>query len=298
MLKLKNINIKNFVHGLIMGLCDLLPGISGSTIAFMMGIYDELISSLNQINFNFFKTLFSKNFQKAFEKINIKFLSALLLGMIFSIIFFSKIINYLLNNNLTNIALFGFFLGALISSIFIILKNLDRFNLKNLFFIIIAFLISYFITLISNLNFGLNFNIKLILCGFFAMCAMLLPGISGSFILLVLGVYKDIIFSLSHIFLFSSIKTIFFVSLGVGIASLIFPKIIFYFLKKYKDQMTSLIIGFLIASSTNLIPFEKKAFSNLNTIIIFQLLLFLIFLILGFLIFFIIKQKSIKKFKI
>lgn len=305
--KILRINfLQIFLKGSFMGFADMIPGISGSTIAMILGIYDQFLSSIKNIKFT---NLFKFKFKDFFLTKEIKFLSNLFLGIFFSFIFFSKILNFFLSNNISRSLLFSFFLGLVISSIFSLLREI-KFNIKNLLFLISGAALSLILMFLNNnyLDLTSNFYLKLIISGNLAIFAMLLPGISGSYVLLILGIYPLAINAIANIFEFENITILFFLSLGIFLGFLVYPRLILFLLKKYYFLVLSFLIGLMLGSIYGLWPFweykeiqfnnksflicDKFTFPNIISI---EFLFSLVFIMLGCFIFNKIKQKAYKK---
>ena len=178
------------LKGMAMGAADVVPGVSGGTIAFISGIYEELITSINNINLSLVP-LFRKEGAKAvWNKINGNFLASLFLGIFISVLSLAKFLSWLLENE--PILLWSFFFGLVVASIFMVAKEITKWNLGSILVFIAGSVLAYFIT-----ELPVNNNVDslpfLFLSGALAICAMILPGISGAFILVLLGSYKTIL---------------------------------------------------------------------------------------------------------
>jgi putative membrane protein len=216
----------------------------------------------------------------------------LFFGIVFSLLFLSKAVYFLLNYNLSRICLYGFFSGATIASLFFLMKSIKKHNFFSAIYFIAGLTISISFMFFKKTSLFASSDLMLIIAGFFAMIAMLLPGISGSFVFLVLGVYPKIIGALSSIYLVSSVKTLFFVFLGILTAVLTFPKIIFYALEKNYNLAISFLVGLMLGSITSLWPFAKGHMPSWFSL---DLLSFALFLLLSFLLFFKLKQNFEEK---
>jgi len=245
-----------------MGFADMIPGISGGTIALILGIYHQFLSSFKNINF---KALSKLNLKEFFSS-DIKFLINLFLGIAFSFLCFSRILNFLISHEFSRTMLFSFFGGLVSASIFFLLKEI-QFTFTRIIFLLfggmLAFLLAYFGN--NNLDISFDLPIKLIISGILATFAMLLPGISGSFVLLLLGVYPFIINALANVHSFDNIKILFFLSVGIGIGFLIFPRMILFLLNRFYFPVLTSLIGLMIGSLYILWPFwsyKKVVFMN------------------------------------
>ena len=249
---MNNFKWTNILKGFGMGTSDLIPGVSGGTIALLLGIYDDFISSVSG--------LFSKRFWPSF-----KFLLPILLGMGLAIALLSNLFNYLLSYH--EIPTMFFFTGLIIGIIPYLLKTSNfkqTFKTKHYLMILIGIIILVIITLLNNgdkhsgetltLSFGLI--IKYFIAGMFASSAMLLPGISGSFMLLVFGAYGTVMFSISELvnLNFTALPILIIVGLGILTGFMLSSRMIQYFLHHHTTMTVALIIGFVIGSIYAVFP--------------------------------------------
>lgn len=249
---MNNFKWTNILKGFGMGTSDLIPGVSGGTIALLLGIYDDFISSVSG--------LFSKRFWPSF-----KFLLPILLGMGLAIALLSNLFNYLLSYH--EIPTMFFFTGLIIGIIPYLLKTSNfkqTFKTKHYLMILIGIIILVIITLLNNgdkhsgetltLSFGLI--IKYFIAGMFASSAMLLPGISGSFMLLVFGAYGTVMFSISELVKlnFTTLPILIIVGLGILTGFMLSSRMIQYFLHHHTTMTFALIIGFIIGSIYAVFP--------------------------------------------
>ena len=250
-----NNRFKLFFKGMLMGVAEIIPGVSGGTIAFITGIYEELIESIKSINSNGIKLLLSLQFKKFWNHINGQFLMTLLFGMVFSILFLSRIIEFLLTDHPFKI--WGFFFGLIIASIFIIQKSIKnkKFNLL-VFFFVGLFLASYISLTAPSESSEESWFV--FLSGALAISAMILPGISGSFILVFISKYEFILNALNTFEL--SILGIFLAGCVVGL--LTFSRALSYLFRKFNDPIISLLMGFLAGSLIKIWPFYEVLDTN------------------------------------
>ena len=187
--------IKDYVviglKGMAMGAADVVPGVSGGTIAFISGIYEELLGSISNIKFSLFKTFKNEGFKAVWQKVNGSFLLALFVGIFISIISLAKAIKYLLENE--PILLWSFFFGLVLASIIYIAKQITKWNFIAVLVLILGAFLAFYITTLNPLVSESSSTLFLFLAGAIAICAMILPGISGAFILVLLGAYKPIL---------------------------------------------------------------------------------------------------------
>ena len=261
------LSIPLFLKGMAMGIADLIPGISGGTIAFITGIYQDLLESIKSISIKSILTIRKKGFINFFKYINGYLLLSVFLGIVTSIFTFSNLISYLMLNY--SIPFFSFFLGLIISSIYIILIDIKLLKISNILLLLTSILASYYI--ISMIKPIENDNVSylyIFLSGFFAITAMILPGISGSFILLILGSYDDVInlinnlrqaiFNLDLDLLYSSFSLFLFFLLGLICGLKTFSNLITYLIKKYKEKVMVSLGGFVLGSIPLLWPWKQE----------------------------------------
>ncbi len=252
------------LRGLGMGAADVVPGVSGGTIAFITGIYEEFLETISNLKFGLLKTWKSQGFKAMWTELNGNFLAAIFLGIIISILSLAKLLTYLLENH--PILLWSFFFGLIIASIWLVGKTVAKWNVKTILSLIIGTAVAFGITLISPSAESANL-FYIFICGSLAICAMILPGISGSFILLLLGAYTTILGSLTG--LMDALKDkawdIFvghFTIIGLFMAGCLFgliafSKVLNYAFKNFKDVTIALLTGFLIGSLNKIWPWKN-----------------------------------------
>ena len=235
--------------GLLMGVTELFPGISGGTIAFVAGIYDRLLSNISRLGPSALYKLFDLGFVSWWKEYDLAFMFALFGSMISAILIFANVIEYLLMEE--KVAIFSFFFGLIVFAIFLLFKKIERFSLKVAVLTVIGVVVGQ--TLISwplsNL-FGFN-PPSFFLAGMIATVAWILPGISGSLMLLILGVYPLVIRALTEIdFL------LMWLALG-GISGLyLFSTLIRALLLKFSQLTFAFLIGLILGSLSSLWPWQ------------------------------------------
>ncbi len=238
------------LKGMAMGAADVVPGVSGGTIAFISGIYEELITSINNINFSLVKTFLNEGFLVGWKKLNGGFLLALMIGIGISLLSLVKGILWLLENE--PILLWSFFFGLVLASILFIGKQITKWDIATVIVLMISAFIAYYITSLSALNTNDSWWF-LFLSGALAICAMILPGISGAFILLILGAYKPILDALDN----RDIKTIAIVGLGAIVGLLSFSRILKWLFKHYHNLTLATLTGFVLGSLNKIWPWKE-----------------------------------------
>ena len=238
-----------------MGIADLVPGISGGTIAFITGIYEDFIEALNNINLK----IFDGDLINQFTKKKFDFLLILISGILFSILSFSKLLTYLLTN--FNIELRSFFLGLILVSIIILYRSINQIRLlqiQYIFLMIFSILSSFMIFNLSSFEPKVTV-LYIFLCGVVCSLAMILPGISGAYILIILGTYEFLIDKISNLFLdIDSIKIVCIFGFGFIIGIIFFSKFIKYLLLNFKKSTFVAIIGLIIGSLPRVLPMESN----------------------------------------
>jgi putative membrane protein len=252
------------VKGIAMGAADVVPGVSGGTIALITGVYKELIDSIALINLNLLKILKKEGIVSAFKAINGPFLVALFSGIIVSVLSLAKLFHYLINH--FPVLVWAFFFGLIIASVWLVGKRVYKWNSSTIIALIAGTLISYAITIISPSN-GPDALWYLFISGMLAFIAMILPGISGSFILLLLGAYHLVLGKVSSLIdsvrdLDSALLLNNVIALGVfivgGVIGLLsFSRILKWMFDKYEARTLALLSGFLIGSLNKVWPWKQ-----------------------------------------
>lgn len=237
------------LKGIGMGAADVIPGVSGGTIAFLTGIYEELLGSIKSINTQAFKLLFTGRLGQFWKHINGNFLISLILGIGISFFSLAKLMQYLMANE--PIPLWSFFFGLIIASAILILKDIDLTKIKHLLALALGIAAGAAICLISPTETP-NDLWFIFLCGAIAICAMILPGISGSFILLLLGKYEYMLKALTDLNIVLILT--FVVGAAIGIVS--FSHFLTWLLKKYHVTTISALAGIMIGSLVKVWPWQ------------------------------------------
>ncbi len=237
------------LKGVAMGAADVVPGVSGGTIAFISGIYEELLDSIKSINFNSLKIIFSQGIGAFWKAINGWFFVSLLSGIGLSVFSLAKLIQYLLNNH--PIVVWSFFFGLIIASAWFVGKTVEKWNVFTILGLLLGTIFAYLITIITPTEANEAYWF-VFLSGAIAICAMILPGISGSFILVLLGMYKFVIQAVSD---FNLLIILVFGS-GALVGILGFSNILSWLLKKYKNQTIAVLAGFMIGSLNKVWPWK------------------------------------------
>jgi putative membrane protein len=260
------------LKGMAMGAADVVPGVSGGTIAFISGIYQELIDSINKVNFSCIATWKNEGFKVAWKQINGSFLLALILGIAISILSLAKLITYLLKNE--PIAVWSFFFGLVVASIVFIGKQISKYNATTIFALFLGTFISYFITIAEPTASPESYP-YLFLSGFIAIIAMILPGVSGAFILLLMGSYETVMNTINQFregllkvdfeLLWTAISKILVFGLGAILGLKLFSKILNWMFQKHKTTTLALLTGFMIGSLNKVWPWKEVLKTRINS---------------------------------
>lgn len=238
------------LKGMAMGAADVVPGVSGGTIAFISGIYEELISSINAIGPPLLKTLRKEGLRAVWKQVNGNFLLALFMGIFISLFSLAAAVSWLLENE--PVLLWAFFFGLVAASVFFVGKEIKRWNAGTVLIMVLGALTAYFITTLppsENVD-SLPF---LFLSGALAVCAMILPGISGAFILVLLGSYKTILDAVHS----RNIMVVLTVAVGAIVGLLSFARLLKWMFKNYHNLTLALLTGFIIGSLNKIWPWKR-----------------------------------------
>ncbi len=239
------------LKGMAMGAADVVPGVSGGTIAFISGIYEELLNSISSFNLSLFSVLKNEGFKKVWKMVNGRFLLALFIGICISVLSLAKLIENLLENH--PILIWSFFFGLVLASIIYIAKQIKLWNIKCYLYLIFGLIFAYYITTLNPVISQNSSPWFLFLAGMIAICAMILPGISGSFILVLLGAYKPILNAINTKDFFSVV--IFMAGAILGL--LTFSRVLKWLFSKYKNYTLALLIGFIAGSLNKIWPWKE-----------------------------------------
>lgn len=247
------------VKGVCMGAADVIPGVSGGTIAFITGIYDQLLASINAIDAKAVKLFFTGKFKEFWKYINGGFLLSLFCGILISVLTLAGLMQFLLENH--PIQTWAFFFGLIVASSIFILKGIEGWNMKAALFLILGVVLGITICTLSPTTTpdALWF---IFLSGAIAICAMILPGISGSFILLILGKYQYIMSAISGLTsgqaVGESIVVLGVFAVGAICGILAFSRFLHWLLGRFHKETLITLAGFIIGSLVKVWPWNDK----------------------------------------
>lgn len=238
------------LKGMAMGAADVVPGVSGGTIAFIVGIYDELINSIKSINGESLKLFFTGKWIAFCKQINAAFLFSIILGIGISIFSLAKVITWLLTDH--PVLVWAFFFGLVLASTWFVSKDIKEWNRKTILAFIVGAAVAYYITVATPAETPTNL-LFIFLCGAIAICAMILPGISGSFILVLLGKYFFIMEAVKTF----NIKIILVFAAGALIGITTFSRLLSFALKHFRNITLSVLTGFMLGSLNKVWPWKE-----------------------------------------
>ena len=247
------------LKGMAMGAADVVPGVSGGTIAFISGIYEELLTSISSVNFSTLKLLKTDGIKAAWKAVNGNFLISLLIGVFISVLSLAKIISWLLEHK--PILVWSFFFGLVLASILFIGKQITRWNFLTIFLLLVGAIVAYYITTLEPLVSENSSPIFMFLAGALAICAMILPGISGSFILVLLGAYKPVLNAIHD----KDLKTIAILGAGAVVGLLSFSKVLKWLFSHHKNLTLAVLTGFILGSLNKIWPWKKVLTWRVNS---------------------------------
>lgn len=287
------------LKGMSMGAADVVPGVSGGTIAFIVGIYDELLDSIKSINGASLKMFFSGKWKTFWKMINGNFLFFLILGIGISIFSLARLVTWLLT--FYPILVWAFFFGLVLASTWFVGKDIKEWNWKTVLGFIGGTALAYYITIATPTETPTNL-LFIFLCGAIAICAMILPGISGSFILVLLGKYYYIMDAIKTLNII--VLLVFAIGICVGITS--FSRILSYALKHFRNITLSVLTGFMLGSLNKVWPWKEtvetfvdsdgveKPLMEMNVLPNAYISEAVILMIVGFLLIYILEKISMK----
>ncbi len=240
-----------------MGAADVVPGVSGGTIAFITGIYEELVFSIKSINLEALKLLFTGRWKSFWKQVNGNFLLSVFGGVFISVLSLAKILEHMLENH--PILIWSFFFGLILASSYTVSRNVKKWDYAKVLALVGGIGIAYYITSVTPATTS-DTSWFVVLSGGLASCAMILPGISGSFILLLLGKYEFALSAVNE----RVIPDLALLGIGALVGLILFSNLLSWLLKKYHDVTISVLVGFMIGSLNKIWPWKQ----TLKTIVV------------------------------
>lgn len=248
-----------------MGMAEVVPGVSGGTIAFISGIYPTLMASISGLSLSLFRLIIKGHFREAGRLLNLKFLIPLGIGMVLGLISGVLFISYLLEH--FPLPLWSFFFGLILASAIFIFKQIKVFSFFSFFLCLIGVAFAYYITIANPMG-GSTSLIVVFFSGVIAISAMVLPGLSGSFILLLLGMYSVVLPSVKSLLKNPEMDVFILVSvfaLGCLVGLISFARLMSYAFKKYPNNTLAILLGFMIGSLNKVWPWQQVTETRINS---------------------------------
>ena len=251
-------DLLNVARGFLMGGADIIPGVSGGTMALILGIYERLVTSISRFDLTLLDHVKQQRWKEAVEHVNLRFLISLGSGIALGIGGLATLIHYLLHDH-TQHTLAAFF-GLILASSLLVARMVERWNAVTTLFLAVGAAFAYWLVSLSFLASPPDGNAYVFLCGTIGICAMILPGISGAFILLLLGKYEDITgllkSTLHGVISIANLTTIAVFCLGCLVGLLSFSKFLRWLLARHESQTMAVLCGFMLGSLRRIWPFR------------------------------------------
>lgn len=243
-----------WAKGFCMGGADIIPGVSGGTIAFITGIYTQLIDAIRSFDVVFVRRLLAFDWAGALSGIHLRFLLCLLFGILTAVVSMAHVMHYMLKAH--PVEIWSLFLGLIVASIYVVGREIEPMNPANVGFVIVGAFLSFLlvgmipVTTPETLPF-------IFMCGAIAICAMILPGISGAFLLLMLGKYQFITGTLKNPFVVDNAVIIVVFAAGAGVGIIVFSRILHYLLHRRHAATVAILTGFMIGALRKVWPWKE-----------------------------------------
>jgi len=238
------------LKGMAMGIANVIPGVSGGTIALITGIFERLINSIKSFDLNAIKLIFKGKFKEFYEYTDLGFLISLFIGVGLAIIIIAKLFEYLFLNY--PVYIWSFFFGLILASIYFVGKTIEKWNLGVIVFFVLGAAIAITLTLMTPATQNES-TWYLVICGVVAICSMILPGLSGSYVLILMGNYQ-----LIAIDAINNMRLDIIIPVGIGavIGLIAFSHFLSWLFKKYKNQTLAVLTGFILGSLGVIYPWK------------------------------------------
>lgn len=249
---MKRNNLLTALKGFFMGAANVVPGVSGGTVALITGIYSEIIEALNSLMVaDTWKALFKGRFKEFWQKIHGGFLLSLCIGIVVSVFSLAKLMEYTLANH--PIQTWAFFFGLIIASAVIMFRDIKGWGIKEVIFTIIGIILGVVVCTLTPTTTP-DSGWFIFICGAIAICTMILPGVSGSFILVILSKYDYIMSAISSL----NVPVLLVFGVGCVVGILAFSKFLHWLLGRYEKQTMLVLLGFVLGSLIKVWPWSNK----------------------------------------
>lgn len=244
----------NVLKGIAMGAANVIPGVSGGTIALITGIFERLINAIKSFNITAIKLLLSGKINSFIQHTDLYFLIAIFSGVIIAIVTLARLFDFLFHNY--PVYIWSYFFGLILASVYFVGKTVNKWSISVLITFTIGAAIAVSITMLNPATENDGF-VYLMLCGIAAVCSMILPGLSGSFILILMGNYQLVAIDAINNF---RPEILFPVLIGAVVGLLGFSHLLSWIFKKYKDQTIALLTGFILGSLSVIWPWKNTIY--------------------------------------
>ena len=243
-----------WLKGVCMGGADIIPGVSGGTIAFITGIYEQLVDAIRSFNMDFVRRLLSFDISGAVSVAHLRFLACLLFGILTAVVTMAGVMNSMLHNH--PVETWSLFFGLISASIFVVGKQIKPLSAVNLAYVFLGAVGSFL--LVGMIPVSTPETLPFVfLCGSIAICAMILPGISGAFLLLMLGKYEYVTRTLKNPFIWDNFLVIVVFAAGAGVGIILFSRVLHYLLHRWHAATISVLTGFMIGALRKVWPWKE-----------------------------------------
>lgn len=243
-----------WLKGICMGGADIIPGVSGGTIAFITGIYEQLVDAIRSFDIAFVRRLLAFDIPGALATAHVRFISCLLFGILTAVVSMASVMNYMLHTH--PVEIWSLFFGLIAASIHVVGKEIGTLNAVNLCFVGLGAVGSYL--LVGMIPVVTPETLPFIfLCGSIAICAMILPGISGAFLLLMLGKYEYVTRTLKNPFVWDNFVVIAVFAAGAATGIVLFSRILHFLLHKFHAATIAVLTGFMIGALRKVWPWKE-----------------------------------------
>lgn len=232
-----------------MGAANVIPGVSGGTIALITGIYERLINAIKACDITAFKLLLGRDFNGLWKHIDGRFLAAIGIGVIISIVTLAKLFEYLLRSH--EQFTMAFFFGLILLSLYYVAKRISQWTPSVIASLLVGSIIAIGIALLAPASENSSF-MYVFLCGVIAISSMILPGLSGSFVLIIMGNYALVLGAISSV----SLNILFPLALGCAVGLIFFSHVIAWIFKHFENQTLALMTGFVLGSLVVIWPWK------------------------------------------
>lgn len=244
-----------FLKGLGMGAANVVPGVSGGTIALITGIFEKLIHSIKSFDLKALKLLFSGKFKELVQYINLDFLVAVFLGVGISILTFAKLFGYLFDHY--PVYIWSFFFGLILASVYYVGKTIDRWNWSVIAMLVLGTAIAISISVLKPASENAS-TWYLLVCGVVAACSMILPGLSGSFVLILMGNYRLVMIDAVNDL---NLAILLPIVVGAVVGLIAFSYFLSWIFKNYKNQTIAVLTGFILGSMGMIWPWKTANYA-------------------------------------